>query len=67
MNDLAHFHRHAWQNNTRRARILEKLKPWAAAVALVVMYGIVGTMDYEDAVAMEAANATQLAASAIKN
>jgi hypothetical protein len=55
LNDLAHFHRNAWQNNTRRARIIEKLKPWAAAVAVVICYGIVGTMDYEDAVAMEQA------------
>lgn len=32
---------------------MEKIKPWAAAMAIAVCYGIAGTMDYEDAVAME--------------
>lgn len=37
-------------NNTTA---LDKLKPWAAAILLVILYGIVGQSDYDDAVAMD--------------
>lgn len=57
MNDLTHHHRHAWQR--RPSQLIERLKPWAAALFIVLAYGIVGTMDYEDAVAMEEARTTQ--------
>lgn len=57
MNDLTNHHRHAWQ--PRSSRLVERLKPWAIALLIVIAYGIVGTMDYEDAVAMEEARTTQ--------
>ena len=33
--------------------MLMKIKPWMAAAIIVVMYGIVSEMDYQDAVQQE--------------
>lgn len=35
--------------------LIERLKPWAIALLIVLAYGIVGTFDYEDAVLTEQA------------
>ncbi len=40
----------------RRAKLLSNLKQAAIAALFTLAFGIVGTMDYEDAVAMEAAS-----------
>lgn len=40
------------------ARIPASVKNAAALILIVIAYGIVGNMDYEDAVAMEAARTT---------
>jgi hypothetical protein len=45
-------------------RIPASVKNAAALILVVVAYGIVGTMDYEDAVAMEAARTTTQVAAA---
>ena len=51
MNDCTKHHRHAWQ--PRQPSRIERLKPLAAAILLVILYGIVGQSDYDDAVAMD--------------
>lgn len=57
MQDLTTHHRHSWQ--PRKSRLIERIKPWAAALFIVLAYGIVGTLDYEAEVAMEEARTTQ--------
>lgn len=50
MNEFTNHH-HAWQSSPSLA---ERLKPWAIALLIVLAYGIVGRMDHEDTVAMDA-------------
>lgn len=46
----------------RRAKLLSHLKQAAVAALFTLAFGIVGEMDYQDAVAIEAAKATTLTA-----
>lgn len=52
MKDSTRHHRHVWPSQRRAAR-RDRIKTVLAIVFFVIAYGIVGTMDYEDAVAME--------------
>lgn len=52
---MTDHHTTARQAGLRRPRISDNAKTALAVAAIFLLYGIVGRMDYEDAVAMEAA------------
>lgn len=60
MIDLTNHNRHSWQRPQARARLINRLKNAALLAIVVICYGIVGAMDYEDAVMMEAATQAQI-------
>lgn len=46
----------------RRAKLLSRMRELAIAALFILALGIVGEMDYQDAVAIESAKATTLSA-----